>query len=141
MNSQLFAVNQFSWISSIAREYEMKNSTNICRNMHKADLIIISLKLTCSRHAIAEKLLSWREPTITHSLYTCTCMHWLLQGIHEFTYPRKYPPPPSQITKIGIHQFKWFHNIYFRMNLAPVIFFSFRRRYKKSRLYNNKNAK
>ena len=28
-------------------------------NKSKAELIIISLKLTCSRHDIAEKLLSW----------------------------------------------------------------------------------
>jgi len=31
-------------------------------------ITIISLNATCSRHAIAEKLLIWRYTTITHSL-------------------------------------------------------------------------
>jgi hypothetical protein len=36
---------------------------------YKADLIIILFKISCFRHDIAGKLLSWRYTTITHSLF------------------------------------------------------------------------
>jgi hypothetical protein len=41
---------------------------NTIYKQYKADIIILSLNVTCFRHDVAEHLLIWREATIAHSL-------------------------------------------------------------------------
>ena len=46
---------------------------------YKADIIIIALNISCSRHDIAEKLLNWHSATISQSLYML-CDTFLMQN-------------------------------------------------------------
>jgi hypothetical protein len=61
--------------------------------LNKADIAIIILIVTCSRLDIDDKLLIWRETTLTHSAMVISYNYVILTLQFEETF-QQYPPHP-----------------------------------------------
>jgi hypothetical protein len=64
--------------------------------LNEVDIAIIILIVTCSRHDIDEKLLIWRETTLTHSAMVISYNYVILTLQFEETF-QQYPPHPLYI--------------------------------------------